>query len=99
MRPKDQRRLLVTVLLTLLPCAAFALLLAGVEVTALKELLTILFPPLVALTAAGVGREGRRRSPPASNFDFEGRSQKNKKRRHVAARGALSPRDVSRCPR
>lgn len=49
--------MLLTTLLALVTCGAFALLLAGVEVSALKELLTILFPPLVALTAAGVGRE------------------------------------------
>ncbi|HET8797237.1 MAG TPA: hypothetical protein VFO89_06110 [Thermoanaerobaculia bacterium] len=59
MRPKDQRHLLVTALLALVTSAALALLLTGIEVTALKELLTILFPPLVALTAAGVGRGTR----------------------------------------
>jgi hypothetical protein len=51
--------MIVTVLLASVTCLAFALLVSGVEVTALKDLLTILFPPLVALTAAGVGR-GRR---------------------------------------
>ena len=60
MRPKDQRRMFVTALLAIVTCGAFVLLIAGVEVTAVKELLTILFPPLMALTAAGVGRgEGK----------------------------------------
>lgn len=64
--------MLVTTLLALVTCGAFALLLAGVEVSALKELLTILFPPLVALTAAGWGGNGRGRrvravaGPPAA---------------------------------
>lgn len=59
MAPKDQRQLFVTGLLAIVTCSAFGLLLAGVEVTAVKELLQILFPPLVALTAAGVG-QGKR---------------------------------------
>ena len=59
MRPRDQRQMIVTVLLAGVTCLAFALLVSGVEVTALKDLLTILFPPLVALTAAGVGRARR----------------------------------------
>jgi hypothetical protein len=60
MRPKDQRHLLVTLLLAFITCGAFALLLADVPASAIKELLAILFPPLVALTAAGVGRTGMR---------------------------------------
>ena len=56
MRPKDQRQMLVTILFAVVTSAAFALLLAGVEVAALKELLSVIFPPLIALTAAGVGR-------------------------------------------
>jgi hypothetical protein len=58
MRPKDQRQMLVTILFAVITSAAVGLLLAGVEVAALKELLAVIFPPLIALTAAGVGRGG-----------------------------------------
>jgi len=57
MRPKDQRRMVITILVALVTCAAFGLLLAGVDVAPLKELLAVLYPPLIALVAAGVGRE------------------------------------------
>lgn len=55
-RPKDQRQMLVTILFAVITSAAVGFLLAGVEVAALKELLAVIYPPLIALTAAGVGR-------------------------------------------
>jgi hypothetical protein len=61
MRPRDQRQMFVTALLALVICGAFVLLLAGIDVTTVKELLAIVFPPLVALTAAGIGRENEKR--------------------------------------
>jgi hypothetical protein len=48
--------MLITILLAVVTCTAFALIHAGVDVPALKELLAVVFPSLVALTAAGVGR-------------------------------------------
>jgi len=55
--PKDQCQMAVIVLLVVVTCGSLALIAAGVNVTAMKEVLTIVFPPIVALAAAGVGKK------------------------------------------
>ena len=56
MAPRDQHPLFVSGLLAIVTCGAFGLLFAGIDIAAVKQLLEVLFPPLIALIATGVGR-------------------------------------------
>jgi fucose permease len=62
--PKDQRCLSVMVMLSIVICSSFILIGSGVEAAAVKDLLAIVFPPVVALAASAIGtdrnRSGRR---------------------------------------
>ncbi len=50
------RQMTLTVLLAVVACSAFSLLAVGVDATAVKEVLTIVFPPIVALAATASER-------------------------------------------
>lgn len=58
--PKDQRQHAIIQLLFVVTCSALGLVAAGVEVSAVKDVLAIVFPPLIALAANAVGNENRR---------------------------------------
>jgi len=50
--PNADRQTTALQLLALLACSALSLIAAGVDVHAVKEVLTIVFPPIVALAAS-----------------------------------------------
>jgi hypothetical protein len=54
------RQTTVIVLLGVVACSALSLLAIGVDASAVKEVLTIVFPPIVALAAAALRNDRRR---------------------------------------
>jgi len=50
----------IILLLAIISCTALAFTAIGIDSTAVKEVLAIVFPPMVALVAATIGNERRR---------------------------------------
>lgn len=58
--PRDQRHMAIILLLAIVSCTALAFTAIGIDSTAVKEVLAIIFPPMVALVAVTIGNERRR---------------------------------------